>query len=146
MRLGAVLFQLGGPDSPESIEPFLYNLFCDPDIIYFPLARVARNPLARLISMRRAKYVAQHYAGLAGRVRFIQPPLQQNSVGRVEKPPNRSGLFSVLFPSQFLTRVLDLSRCSPRSRVPTQVRICPTALFARASVITMDGNTGNRLS
>ena len=37
MKIGVVLFQLGGPDSLESIEPFLYNLFCDPDIIDFPL-------------------------------------------------------------------------------------------------------------
>ncbi|PYX48243.1 MAG: hypothetical protein DMG79_12265 [Acidobacteria bacterium] len=32
-RVGIVLFQLGGPDTLEAIEPFLYNLFCDPDII-----------------------------------------------------------------------------------------------------------------
>jgi len=31
-RVGIVMFQLGGPDSLEAIEPFLYNLFCDPDI------------------------------------------------------------------------------------------------------------------
>ena len=47
MKLGVVLFQLGGPDSLEAIEPFLYNLFCDPDIIDFPFARIARQPLAR---------------------------------------------------------------------------------------------------
>ena len=35
-KLGVVLFQLGGPDSREAVEPFLYNLFCDPDIINFP--------------------------------------------------------------------------------------------------------------
>jgi len=62
-----VLFQLGGPDSLESIEPFLYNLFCDPDIIDFPFARIARQPLARLISTRRAKHVAHHYAEIGGR-------------------------------------------------------------------------------
>jgi len=45
-----VLFQLGGPDSIGAIEPFLYNLFCDPYIIDFPLARIARQPLARLIA------------------------------------------------------------------------------------------------
>ena len=38
-RLGVVLFQLGGPDTPQAIEPFLFNLFCDPDIIDFPFAR-----------------------------------------------------------------------------------------------------------
>jgi ferrochelatase len=64
--VGVVLFQLGGPDSPEAIEPFLYNLFCDPDIIDFPFARIARQPLAKLISSRRAKHVEKHYAEIGG--------------------------------------------------------------------------------
>jgi ferrochelatase len=66
-RLGIVLFQLGGPDSLDAVEPFLYNLFCDPDIIDFPLARLARQPLARLIAGNRAKKVRYHYAAIGGR-------------------------------------------------------------------------------
>jgi len=66
-KTGVVLFQLGGPDSLESIEPFLYNLFCDPDIIDFPFARLARKPLAKLISTSRAKHVAHHYADIGGK-------------------------------------------------------------------------------
>lgn len=65
-KVGVVLFQLGGPDSPDAIEPFLYNLFCDPDIINFPLAWLARKPLARWISRRRSKSVARHYAEIGG--------------------------------------------------------------------------------
>lgn len=65
--IGVVLFQLGGPDSPEAIEPFLYNLFSDPDIIDFPFARLARPTLARLISSRRAKRVQAHYARIGGK-------------------------------------------------------------------------------
>ncbi len=64
--VGVVLFQLGGPDSPEAIEPFLYNLFTDPDIIEFPLARLARPTLARLIASRRARHVREHYAHIGG--------------------------------------------------------------------------------
>ena len=51
------LFQLGGPDSPEAVEPFLFNLFMDPDIIDFPLAFLARKPLARFISKKRSMKV-----------------------------------------------------------------------------------------
>ncbi len=65
-KIGVVLFQLGGPDSPEAVEPFLYNLFCDPDIIDFPLAFLARKPLARFISKRRAPAVAEKYAEIGG--------------------------------------------------------------------------------
>ncbi len=64
--LGVVLFQLGGPDSPAAVEPFLYNLFCDPDIINFPLAWVARRPLARYIARRRASVVRGHYEAIGG--------------------------------------------------------------------------------
>src|SRR5215468_6740968 len=77
MRLGVVLFQLGGPDSIESIEPFLYNLFNDPDIIDFPFARIARQPLARLIASRRAGHVAHHYAEIGGRSPILEYTTRQ---------------------------------------------------------------------
>jgi ferrochelatase len=65
-RVGVVLFQLGGPDTPQAIEPFLFNLFCDPDIIDFPFARIGRRPLAKLISTTRAKKVQHHYSAIGG--------------------------------------------------------------------------------
>jgi protoporphyrin/coproporphyrin ferrochelatase len=71
-KIGVVLFQLGGPDSLDAIEPFLYNLFCDPDIIDFPFARIARQPLARLISTTRARHVREHYAEIGGRSPILE--------------------------------------------------------------------------
>jgi protoporphyrin/coproporphyrin ferrochelatase len=65
-RVGVILFQLGGPDTLEAIQPFLYNLFCDPDIIDFPFARVGRKPLAKLISTTRAKAARRRYAEIGG--------------------------------------------------------------------------------
>ena len=73
-RLGIVLFQLGGPDTLEAIEPFLYNLFCDPDIIDFPFARIGRKPLAKLISATRARRVRHHYATIGG-----NSPIRRNT-------------------------------------------------------------------
>lgn len=66
-KVGVVLFQLGGPDSLEAVEPFLYNLFCDPDIIDFPFARIARPLLARLVASQRAKKVQHAYGALGGK-------------------------------------------------------------------------------
>jgi ferrochelatase len=77
LKLGVVLFQLGGPDSLEAIEPFLYNLFCDPDIIDFPFARIARQPLAKLISTTRAKHVAHHYAEIGGKSPILENTVRQ---------------------------------------------------------------------
>jgi ferrochelatase len=65
-RVGVVLFQLGGPESLAAVEPFLYNLFCDPDIIDFPFARLGRRALAKLISKTRAKKASEHYAAIGG--------------------------------------------------------------------------------
>jgi ferrochelatase len=65
-RVGVILFQLGGPDTLAAIEPFLFNLFCDPDIIDFPFARIGRRSLAKLISTTRARKVQHHYATIGG--------------------------------------------------------------------------------
>jgi ferrochelatase len=76
-KLGVVLFQLGGPDSLEAIEPFLFNLFSDPEIIDFPLAKLARRPLARLIASRRSKHVAHHYETIGGKSPILEHTQQQ---------------------------------------------------------------------
>jgi len=66
-RVGVVLFQLGGPDSPAAVEPFLYNLFCDPDIIPLgPVGGTLRKPLARWIARRRVRVVSEHYEAIGG--------------------------------------------------------------------------------
>src|SRR5258708_15522449 len=65
-KISVVLFQLGGPDSPDAVEPFLYNLFCDPDIIDFFGAWFARRPLARYIARKRAADVRKHYNAIGG--------------------------------------------------------------------------------
>ena len=66
-KTAVVLFQLGGPDSLEAVEPFLYNLFCDPDIIDIPGAFLFRKTLARIISSRRAPKVRKLYKKIGGR-------------------------------------------------------------------------------
>jgi ferrochelatase len=65
-RVGIVLFQLGGPDSLDAVEPFLRNLFLDPDIIPLGPFNFIRGPLARYIAKKRSVPVAQSY-GMIGR-------------------------------------------------------------------------------
>ena len=65
MRLAVVLFNLGGPDSIASVEPFLRNLFSDPAII--PLPGWLRKPLAARIARRRAPIAQDIYRRLGGR-------------------------------------------------------------------------------
>jgi ferrochelatase len=66
-RVGIVLFQLGGPDSLDAVEPFLLNLFLDPDIIPLGPLGWLRRPIARLISSRRSVPVRARYAEIGGR-------------------------------------------------------------------------------
>jgi ferrochelatase len=66
-KVGIVMFQLGGPDALESVEPFLLNLFLDPDIIPMGPLGFLRRPLAKMISSRRSVPVRGKYAEIGGR-------------------------------------------------------------------------------
>lgn len=63
-RLAVVLMNLGGPDSPEAVQPFLRNLFSDPAIMEVP--GPLRWLLAKVISTRRAPYAREVYAKIGG--------------------------------------------------------------------------------
>ena len=64
MKTAIVLFNLGGPDTPDAIQPFLYNLFADKRIIGLPAP--FRQMLAKLISTTRAPKVKPLYAEMGG--------------------------------------------------------------------------------
>lgn len=63
-RIAVVLFNLGGPDGPAAVKPFLFNLFNDPAIIGAP--GFIRTRLARFISSRREKAAQANYAIMGG--------------------------------------------------------------------------------
>lgn len=63
-RIAVVLFNLGGPDGPKAVRPFLFNLFRDKAIIGAPA--LVRYPLAALISSTRAKSARANYALMGG--------------------------------------------------------------------------------
>ncbi len=52
MKTAIILFNLGGPDGPDAVKPFLFNLFNDRAIIQLP--QPLRWLVAKLISGRRA--------------------------------------------------------------------------------------------
>ena len=64
-RVAVVLLNLGGPDSPAAVEPFLRNLFGDPAILRLPAP--LRRLLARLIAKRRGPEARAIYRRMGGR-------------------------------------------------------------------------------
>lgn len=63
-RIAVILFNLGGPENPEAVYPFLLNLFSDPDILRAP--GLVRWLLARWIAARRAGEAKKIYAQIGG--------------------------------------------------------------------------------
>jgi len=74
-RVAIVLFNLGGPDSLEAVEPFLKNLFSDPAIIRVP--GFVRGFLARMIARRRAPIAREIYRELGGKSPILENTLEQ---------------------------------------------------------------------
>ncbi|MHC1737958.1 MAG: ferrochelatase [Ignavibacteriaceae bacterium] len=63
MKIAVVLFNLGGPDSLDAVQPFLENLFNDPDIFKLPF----QKKLAKFISTKRAPKVQKEYELIGGK-------------------------------------------------------------------------------
>ena len=69
-RVAVVLFNLGGPDRPSAIRPFLLNLFRDPAILRVPF--FVRPLLARIITWARLKPARRNYALLGGKSPLLE--------------------------------------------------------------------------
>jgi ferrochelatase len=75
VKIAVILFNLGGPDSPEAVEPFLRNLFSDPAIISLPA--IIRLPLARWIARKRAPIARKIYDHIGGRSPIFEETRKQ---------------------------------------------------------------------
>lgn len=69
-KTAVILFNLGGPDSPEAVQPFLYNLFNDPAILHIPSP--FRSLLAAFISRRRNKVAQEIYGHIGGKSPILE--------------------------------------------------------------------------
>lgn len=85
--VGVVLMNLGGPNTLEEIEPFLYNLFMDPAIIDMPFGGILRHWLSKYISTTRSKRVGKDYAKIGGGSPINK--LTKEQAGQLEADLNR---------------------------------------------------------
>ncbi|MFA7404873.1 MAG: ferrochelatase [Pelobacteraceae bacterium] len=77
-KTAVLLLQMGGPDSLSAIEPFLYNLFSDRDIIRIGPAFL-QPVIARFISRRRSKKVMEYYRKIGGKSPIRELTVQQGT-------------------------------------------------------------------
>ena len=77
MGKAVILFNLGGPDKMENVEPFLFNLFNDPAILNLP--SLFRYPLAKFIANRRAPIAKKIYQELGGSSPILKLTKDQSS-------------------------------------------------------------------
>ena len=74
-KTAIVLFNLGGPDKPEAVKPFLFNLFNDPAIIGAP--NPIRFLLAKFISSKREKTAQEIYEFIGGKSPIMEETEKQ---------------------------------------------------------------------
>tara|TARA_B100000287_G_scaffold352259_1_gene341649 strand:+ start:393 stop:1427 length:1035 start_codon:yes stop_codon:yes gene_type:complete len=85
MKKAVILFNLGGPDKLENVEPFLFNLFNDPAILNLP--GFFRYPLAKLIANRRTPTAKKIYQELGGSSPILK--LTEEQAGALEFKLNK---------------------------------------------------------
>jgi ferrochelatase len=64
--IGVLLFNMGGPETLDAVEPFLVRLFSDRQIIRLPVGAALQPLFARLIAKVRGPAVRRNYALIGG--------------------------------------------------------------------------------
>ena len=90
-KVAVVLFNLGGPDCPEAIKPFLLNLFRDPAILRVPF--FVRPILARIIARARVAPATENYALLGGKSPLLSLTQEQGSALEAALPEMEAKCF-----------------------------------------------------
>lgn len=90
-KLAVVLFNLGGPDRPEAVRPFLRNLFSDPAILRVPF--FVRPFLSRSIAYAREKPASANYALLGGRSPLLELTQRQAAALEAALPSHEARCF-----------------------------------------------------
>jgi ferrochelatase len=134
-RVAVVLFNLGGPDRPEAIRPFLLNLFRDPAILRVPF--FIRPLLARIIANRRVRPATENYALLGGRSPLLEITEQQANALAAVLPELDARCFIAM---RYWHPLTDAVIQSVRAWSPDEVVLLP--LYPHYSTTT----TGSSLS
>jgi len=137
MKVAVVLFNLGGPDSPEAVEPFLRNLFNDPAIIGAP--GFVRRPLARFIAWRRAPVARAIYGEIGGRSPILpQTEAQARALERVLSQRHPEIQFQAFVSMRYWNPLSDAVVPAVKAWNPDRVVLLP--LYPQMSTATSESS------
>jgi len=100
-----LLLNLGGPDSLDAVEPFLYNLFRDPDVIDYPVGRWIRNRIAASIARKRTPMVQDYYRLIGGKSPILD--YTKNQARLLEQALKPHGVFTCLIGMRYWHPMID---------------------------------------
>jgi ferrochelatase len=129
-RTAVVLFNLGGPDSLEAVEPFLFNLFSDPAIIRLP--RLFRRFLAGRISRRRAPIAREIYRQIGGKSPIVEQTQAQATA--LEAALSDLGTVRVFTAMRYWHPRSDVTAVEVRGFAPDRIVLLP--LYPQFSTTT----------
>lgn len=133
-KTAVVLFNLGGPDKLESVEPFLFNLFNDKAIISLP--QPLRFFLAKLISKKRVKKAQKIYEQIGGKSPLLEITLAQ--AHGLERELSFFGDFKVFVAMRYWKPFAEETAKKVMEYNPNQVILLP--LYPQFSSATSDSS------
>lgn len=133
-KIAIVLMNLGGPDSPKAIEPFLFNLFNDPAILRVP--NWLRPRLARLLAKRRGKAAQQIYAQLGGKSPIVENT--QAQARALEKALGDIGWVRCFVAMRYWHPFVDEAIAEIKKFIPDEIVLLP--LYPQFSTTTTESS------
>jgi len=97
MKTALMISNMGGPDSLDDVEPFLRNIFNDPDIIDIPLPGLIRKRFVRWLAGRRGPKSRNIYRQIGGKSPLLD--ITRAQAGLLETVLNRGGAEFTVFPA-----------------------------------------------
>lgn len=120
-RIAVVLFNLGGPNSPAAVEPFLLNLFNDSAIIGLP--GLLRRFVARMIVRKRGPTAREIYARIGGASPLL-PNTEAQAESLAKQLPDAVG-FRVFVCMRYWHPMADAVAAEVAAHRPDQVILLP---------------------
>ncbi len=140
-RTAVVLFNLGGPDSPAAVKPFLFNLFHDPAII--SISQPWRWLLAKLISGRRAPVARAIYERIGGKSPLLDLTRDQAKAlqAALAERANEGAEYLVSIAMRYWHPFSDAAVKEVKAFAPDRVILLP--LYPQFSTTTGDSSLGD---